>query len=291
MRLLRKISMKSVIVLLLLLCAPHVLSEEKRISVFVGIPPQAYFVERIAGDLVELHTLMPASQNPVTYEPRPQQLKRLYDADIFFQSGVPFEESWFKNNLHLKETLKVVACCEEFTLIEHAHEHDGHNHEFDPHYWTSPVHAEVIAKIVYQELLAYLPNHKVQLQNNYEGLLKELSNLNNYIEEQLADLKQRSFMISHPAWGYFAKDYGLQQISLEKNGKSIRARQIIQHIDLARKLNMRAVFSQPQFNQEAAELIAKGAAIEVIELDPMHSDYINNLYQVTDHIVNGLKHK
>lgn len=284
--------MKVVLVLLLVIFAQKTLAEERKLSVFVGIPPQAYFVNRIAGDLVELHTLMPASQNPVTYEPRPKQIKQLYDADIFFQSGVPFEQAWFSKNLTLRDSMTVIACCDQIALIEelHEHQHDGHVHEFDPHYWTSPLQAKIIAQSIYVELAKQLPKYEKILKANYQTLLNELNDLNDHIRVSLQELNQRSFMISHPAWGYFAKDYGLEQISLEKNGKSIRARQIIQHIELAKELKMQAVYSQPQFNQEAAELIAKGADIEVIELDPMHSDYINNLYQVTDNIVKGLSY-
>ena len=104
----------------------------------------------------------------------------------------------------------------------------------------------------------------------------------------MATLKNRVLIVAHPSWGYFAERYGLSQRSIEQDGKEIQGRSLAQLIEFARQRNIRAVFTQPQFNDRAARVIAAEIGATVYELDPLAGGYIENMRAVTDKIARGL---
>ena len=156
----------------------------------------------------------------------------------------------------------------------------------DPHIWTSPENAKYIALKMKNALIDNYPVYAKEFEINYSRLIEDLDRLDQKIKLQLAYLKNRYIVVSHPSWGYYAEAYDLIQIPIEVEGKEVRAKSLAKLIEFARSKNINRVYVQKQFNKNSAEIIAREIAADVIELDPLAEDYIANLYSVTDAISN-----
>ncbi len=260
-------------------------------NVFVSILPQKYFIERIAGDRIDVSVMVGTGQSPETYEPTPKQMALLNKSSLYFQIGVPFENIWIDAIKELNPDMKIIACCEELKSIAlKGHLHDEHAQEGnapDPHVWTSPDNAKYIALIMKNALKDAFPAYHTEFEENYIKLLKDLDKLDADIKSKLAGVNNRYFIVSHPSWAYYARAYDLIQLPIELNGKEVRAKSLSQLIDFARTKNIKRVFVQKQFNNNSAEILANEIGADIVELDPLADDYISNLYFVTDAIVSA----
>lgn len=286
---------------LLLLCGPmasapaHDEAEpraEKKINVFVSIAPQRDFVEQIGGDRVAVNVMVGPGQSPELYEPTPRQMARLAEAELYFSIGMPFEASWLPKVRQNNPALKIVACCAGLAKLaghEHGgHEHDGHDSGLDPHVWTDPNNVIAITGLIEASLASHDAAHAQDYRRAARVFTEQLRALDRLIAEQTAALKNRVLIVAHPSWGYFAERYGLIQRSIEQDGKEIQGRSLAQLIEFARQSNIKAVFTQPQFNGRAAGVIAAEVGATVYELDPLATGYIENMRAVTGKIVQGL---
>ena len=269
---------------------------EQKINVFVSIAPQQHFVEQVGGDRVAVSVMVGPGQSPELYEPTPRQMARLAGADLYFSIGMPFESSWLPEIRKNNPALKIVACCAELARLagheHHGHEHGGHDSEhgssMDPHVWTDPNNVMVIAGLIEAALASHDKANAEAYRQAARAFNKQLQALDRLIAEKTAALKNRQLIVAHPSWGYFAERYGLSQISIEQDGKEIQGRSLAELIKFARQRNIRAVFTQPQFNDRAARVIAAEIGAKVIELDPLTADYIEDMRAMTDRIVQGL---
>ncbi len=164
---------------------------------------------------------------------------------------------------------------------EHEAEHHEH-HERDPHIWLSPRLVKIQAENIYQGLIAVDPEHKDVYTANKERFLNTLDRLDADIQAQLANLKTRTFMIFHPAWTYFARDYDLEQIPIEVEGKEPSAKEMTEFMKRAKHVQVAVIFVQPQTSRRSADTIAKhiGARVEI--LDPLAADWLENMRRVTN---------
>lgn len=279
---------------LLLLCAvflPGCTAKQpasNKIQVIASIEPLAWFVEKIGGDRVAVSVMVPSGGNPHTYEPTPRQMAEVSSANLFIKagSGVEFELDWMGRLVDLNKKMMVCNASAGVTLLpmsetEHdADEPDGHHHEhghLDPHFWLSPKNAGVIANNVERSLAAVDPENASYYAQNRASVEQELQQLDREIREQLSGVKSRRFLVFHPAWGYFAHEYGLEQIAAEEEGKTLTPRQMERVIGEARREGIRAVFVSPQFSSVQADAIASNIDGRTVTVDPLARDYLKNL--------------
>ncbi len=261
-------------------------------NVFVSILPQKYFVDRIGGGYVNVSVMVEASQSPEMYEPSPGQMMMLSEAQLYFKIGMPFEKLWFDVIGELNTDLKLIECCEDLvdmvTKNHHAvNQHIGKVNQTDPHVWTSPANAKVIALKIKNALVNGQPLYKSEFEDNYIGLVEDLNALDKEIKSRLGQLNNRHIIVAHPSWGYYAEAYNLIQIPIESDGKEIRSKSLAKLIEFARSRGINRIFTQKQFNKSAAEVIAREINAELFELNPLAEDYIANLRYVTDVISGG----
>ena len=269
----------------------------EKINVFVSIAPQRDFVEQVGGDRVAVHVMVGPGQSPELFEPTPRQMALLARADLYFSIGMPFEASWLPAVRRNNPDLKIVPCCADLAkLAGHGHgghEHDGHGHGgddsgMDPHVWTDPNNVIAIAGLIAEALAAHDTTHARDYRRAERAFSEQLRALDSLITARMATLKNRVLIVAHPSWGYFAEHYGLSQRSIEQDGKEIQGRSLAELIEFARQRNIKAVFTQPQFNDRAARAIAAELGATVYELDPLADGYIENMRAVTDKIARGL---
>ena len=241
----------------------------EKISVVVTIPPQAEFVKRIGGERVEVSSMVPQGANPHTYEPTPSQLMNVSKAEMYVKmgSGIEFEIAWMDKIASMNRNMLIVDCSNGIELLEE----DG---KTDPHIWLSPKNAKIIVENICKGLIQIDPANKTYYERNKEAYLNELDALDKEISQILSNHKK--FIVYHPAWSYFAKDYGLEQISVEEGGKEPSPEHITRIIEEARRNNIKTVFASPQF-KEKAEVIAREIGGRVVEIDPLAENYIENI--------------
>jgi zinc transport system substrate-binding protein len=130
-----------------------------------------------------------------------------------------------------------------------------------------------MAAALAQTLARLDPAHTGRYAANLAGLAAELDALDRELAATLAPLRGRRFLVFHPAWGYFAHAYGLEQVAVERGGKEPGPKALAALADDARRSGIRTVFVQPQFSQRTAETLAAAIGGRVVAVDPLAKDY------------------
>ncbi len=293
---------------------------DQPLQVTVSILPQAYFVERIGGDRVRVNVMVQPGESPHSYEPKPDQMIALTESDIFFAiGGIEYEQVWLPKFEETNQEMEIVDTSEGIERImestphtheeeddhaheaedhhdeddDHAHEADDHHDEdddhghhhgegFDNHVWLSPRNGKIIAKNVVDALVAANPENESYFTSNYESLIAEIDALDNQIKETLSGVTQRKFMVYHPAWAYFAADYGLTQIPIEQFGSEPSASELAALIDEALEEDIRVIFVQPEFDPASAEAVAEEIGGKIAMLSVLAPNWLANLQLAAD---------
>ena len=211
------------------------------LPVFVSILPQKYFVERVGGERVTVSVMVGPGQSPETYEPTPRQMTALSRARLYFSIAVAFEDTWMKRIQAANPALRVVAMQRGVALLSLSGP-GGEPGGTDPHIWTSPPRVKFMAMTIRDALIEADPAHRGDFESNYREFIAELAALDRDIRAILAQAKAKSFLVFHPAWGYFAKDYGLRQIPIEAEGKEPGAKSLAGVIDLGKREGVKVIF-------------------------------------------------
>lgn len=248
--------------------------------VLVSIAPYKFFVEKIAGNTLEVGLMIPPGASPHSFEPTAKQVLAAGKAAIWFRMGEGFETRALPAIKGHHPHMQVVDLREGVNLIiadkEHAHV-CAHHDCIDPHIWLSPREAKVQAKTIAKTLINTYPEFKEQYKKSLEFFLKELDELDHYIENLLTPLKFRTIMVSHPAFAYFCRDYGLEQLSIEFEGKEPSPRQLTQVLQLARKAHINKVFILEQLIGKGARLVADNLGAQIVEIDILSENYLGNM--------------
>jgi len=258
------------------------------INCVVSILPQKTFLKAIGGDKVNITLMVKPGNSPHTYEPKPSQMMAISKADVYFSIGVEFEKAWldrFKNqnqNMIIVDTTKNI---EKIDIQKHSHgdEHRHEKHENkDPHIWTSPRNVKIIAQNIFNQLSKLDKTNRSYYKKNLDKFLLHVEKTDKKIR---AIIKQNSrFMVFHPSWEYFAKEYNLIQIPIEIEGKSPKPRELKHIIEEAKKEKISVIFTSPEFSDNIAKQIAKELKISVVKISPMNKNWGQNLINLSKSI-------
>lgn len=266
----------------LLLLACTLLAKE---TVLVSIPPYKSIVERLGGDLVDVLVMLPVSADEHTYEPSPKQMLQLSKSVLWFYLGENFEKKALPSLKNYNPQIQIVdlslgidmicgvGCCA-------AHE------ACDLHYWLSPRIVKEQAKAIAKGLITLHPEKKETIEQALALLEQDLTRLDQDIEKTLAPLTDRTFFVSHPSYGYFARDYRLQQIPVEFEGKEPSPRQLTTLLQQAREHNAKTIFIQNEFSSKGARLVAQELGAKVVTLHPLSEKYFEALQEIATQIAN-----
>lgn len=254
---------------------------EKNLTVAVSIIPQKTFVEKIAGDLVEVVLLVPPGNSPGNYEPTPQEVEQFSQASLYFSIGVPTEEANIMPQAREMEGLEIIDL--HGKVSEHYPDRhlDGNGCEGsgrrDPHIWLSPARAKVMVETMADEMARMdEANSDVYLQNA-QDFIDELTLLDQELEETFRELENRKFIVFHPAFGYLADDYDLEMHALEFAGKEATPQRMQEIIELAKAEDIRAIFYQQEIDSKQTEAFAEEIGGRTVQLAPLAPNYIENL--------------
>jgi len=273
------------------------------LPVVVSVAPQKFLVEKIAGPLAEVSVMVTPGADAHTFEPKPSQMAQVAKARLYVAQGVEFEEVWLPKLMKSNPGLQVVQANEGVELLP-MEEHDpahGHGHgkekgkqhshrEMDPHTWTSPALAQVQAANVARALERLDPANAAAYRANLAAFQEACRALDGEIRAILGQVKPGTeFLVFHPAWAYFARDYGLEEVAIESGGKEPSPRKLKELIKHAREHKARAVFVQPQFSRQTAQTIADALGAKLVTADDLAPDWDQNLLRVAKALRDALQ--
>ena len=276
-------------------CARKGETSEKIVMV-VTILPLSNFVENVGGERVDISVMVPPGASPHAYEPTPSQMAALARAKIYAKvgSGIDFELVWMDKLVATNKKMLVVDCSSgvQFTEMTSGRTHEGEEHErvpINPHIWISPLNVKIIVQNICDGLTQVDPDNRVYFEHNRDAYLQELTQLDHDIRNDLSKVTNRSFMVYHPAWGYFAKDYNLSMLPVQAEGKEPTAAGIVHLIEQAKEYKIKVIFASPEFNPESAKVIAEAIGGRIVFIDPLAKDYISNLRRVLGEMVQAME--
>jgi zinc transport system substrate-binding protein len=243
----------------------------------VSISPFKYFVEAIAGDDFKVNVMVPPGSDPHVYEPFPEQINKLRKSVGYISNGyLGFEMNWLDRFYETNRSMKRLSLSDKIDPLVSEHHHEGgHVEGADPHYWVSPKCAVIMALSVKDFLSGLNPSGKQKYENNYKVLISKINELDKRASELFSTVTQRSFMIYHPNLAYIARDYGLNEIPVEFEGKEPPPSRLKELIDLARKDGLKTIFIQREYDTKNAKAIAKEIGAQIKIIDPLSEDWFN----------------
>lgn len=274
-------------------------------KIVVTVAPLAGLVEDIVGEDYEVSILLPSGSTPENYSPTPRQIASLEGADMVFMLGtMDFEQQIVKrfenqqNNsfIDVSKGIKLIAggCSHN-----HSHEHhdcdcEHHSHSehseyhhigTDPHIWLAPGTLEVIVDNIAEEILAQNPD-STKYSANYEQLKAKLQHRKKLYREVLTTAP-KAFLIYHPALGYLAEEYGLEQISLENEGKSPTPAALAEIVDRVQAEGIETMIYQQEYPLDVVQPIAEILGVNLVEINPLSKDIIAELDRIVGALTNN----
>lgn len=272
---------------------------ESGLHVTVSIASVQWLVDQIAGGLVQTQSLTTSGDDPHTYEPSPSQMTAMASSDVYFATGIGFEEVWLPKFIDANSKLQVIDLSDGIELIplDHEHHHDElddhdehHEHEgLDPHIWLSPANMEIIAANIAATLQKLDPENGDSYQQNLADVLLSIRDVDQQLEEMLSERQRAQFLIFHPSLGYIAHDYALDMISVEVDGQEPSPSQLAEILSASETYGIHTLLTQSGINPVNAQVLAEQAGIdEIIELDPLAYDWADNMLFIGKSLQNAL---
>lgn len=296
---------------LLLGCRPGMQDgPPEKMTVAVSIIPQAWLVEQIGGEHVEAIALVKPGDSCEVYQPTDAQVSRIMAAKVFFRIGMPFEDGHGFRAIESSGKMRIVDTRRGITLRDmaghvHAPEASGPGASAgssekerraadaeggkDPHVWLSPRLLSLQARTIAQTLGELDPSHQEDYDRHLRALQQRLGEVDQSIRAKLAPLRGKTFFVFHPAWGYFADEYGLRQVAIETAGKEPSDRELTELQNEARREGVKVIFVQPQTSKRAAEAVAGAIRGRVEILDPLLPDVAANLLHAAESLAESYR--
>ncbi len=259
--------------------------EKKIITVSIG--PFRYFVEAIAKDEYEVNVMVPAGSNPHIYEPYPVQVARLKKSVAYISDGfLGFELTWLDRFYEINRSMEKLSLGEAIEPVRSEHHHEGeHTEGIDPHYWVSPACAFKMASSVKTLLAELNPANERLYEAGFLELTGRIAHADTLAKELTSAGGNRKFMIYHPNLAYLARDYGLEEIAVESDGKEPSPARMKYLIDIAKSENLKVILVQKEYDTKNARAIAGETGASVVIIDPLSEDWYSSVID----IINVLK--
>lgn len=261
-------------------------------TVMTTFYPVYYLASRIGGEAVNVEMLLESGQDAHSYESTAKDAVAVQEADLFIYQDDEME--FFVSDLLSivdQEATQVLESTEGIELLsgdhnheeeehdheheegheeEHDHEHDheheeGHSHEFDPHTWLDPNFYSQQAENVKNALIELDPANEATYTENAAKLSEELTALNEDFNVGLADLKNRTIVVQHEAFGYLAHAYDLEQLAISglANNAEPSAKQLAEMTNVVNERNIQVIYVDPTTSTTISETVSQATGAEL----------------------------
>ncbi len=255
--------------------------DDEELKIFTTVYPLQFFAEQIAGDQASVKSILPPGSDTHTYEPTTKEMVEIAESDAFIYNGAGLET--YANQISesiQSDDVKILEASKGINLDEHVHnhqgeegshedEHAGHNHgDQDPHVWLDSIRSIQLAEHIKDLLVELKPEQKEVFNQNFEELKGKLENLDQEFHAQLESLPENKIIVSHAAYGYWEKTYGIEQIAVSglspTNEPSQKEVQTI--IETAEKHGLNHVFFEQNVTPKVADLVRKKIDAEALRI-------------------------
>jgi zinc transport system substrate-binding protein len=277
------------VLLLMLSCSRSGTAPGNKI-ITVSISPFKYFVEQISGNDFTVNVMVPAGADPHIYEPFPGQINDLRKSVGYISNGfLGFEMNWLDRFYETNRTMQKLNLGDSIVPLSSEHHHEGgHIEAADPHYWVSPKCALVIASSVKIFLCRLNPSQSLKYNSNYQLLISKIQELDAKAGQLFSAVPVKSFMIYHPNLAYLARDYGLEEIPVEFEGKEPAPSRMRELIDRARKENLKTIFVQVEYDTKNAKAIAGETGARIVLIDPLSENWLKSTSDIIENLHKSL---
>lgn len=257
-------------------------------KVLVSVAPYVPICKDLSDDLITTELLVPTGFSSHTYEPTPKQIFSCLDASLWFTIGELFEVKIKKVLQNENPHLAVIDLRQGLSLLKESCHHACHSHESaDPHIWMSPKMMLTQVITMAKALETAFPTFKEAIEQNLAKTTKKLETLDKEIRLILANKQGHKIFVSHPAYGYFCREYGLKQVAIEFEGKDPTPRDLTTLIKQAKQAHVQMIFTQPQYSTKAAEIIANETDARVVSLNPYSENYYESMKEIAENFAKG----
>ncbi|QSH41623.1 zinc ABC transporter substrate-binding protein [Lentisphaerota bacterium ZTH] len=267
--------------------------------IYTSIQPMAFMTAKIAGQYAVVKALIPAGKSPHDFSPSPSQIGEMSKARLYFTTGLPLEEKLVipalkDSTVQIVDTTagiqQLAVVCDKSCRCGQTKSSSGSvTSQVDRHVWLSPENNMIIAKNIFDAITAADPKHKDYYKLNFDNLIRCLKAVDQRLKKQLEPHRGEIFLVYHPAFGYFARQYNLKQEAVEFEGKKPSPAHLQAIINMAKEKNVHIIFVQPQFNKKSAEVIAAEIQGKVVELDPLAYNILENYTIIATSIQSAIK--
>ena len=258
-----------------------------RLSVVVTLLPQEEVARAVGGERVFITVVVPPGVEPHTYEPSAAQIVQISRADLYLRLGpglLPFEDALVDRLKTLNPGMRIVDTSRGVSPITMP----GQGHDtakgVDPHVWLSLAHLRLMAGNMADAFIAADPAHEEAYAASRDEYIARVEDTDRRIRGLLLGMEGKPFLVFHPAWGYFAREYGLVQVAVGEDGREPGARGLSSLIARAREEGIRVVFAEPQYDTRGSEVVAREIGGRVVLIDPLAPDTLANLERVASEI-------
>ncbi|MDD4595659.1 MAG: zinc ABC transporter substrate-binding protein [Candidatus Izemoplasmatales bacterium] len=274
----------TLIMSLVISCVNNPTTSDK-IKVAVSIVPESAFVEAIAGDLVEVVTVIPPGYSPGNYEPSSQFMEDLSNASVYFAIGVAAEDATIIP--FLEDDILIIHLDEIVALTYQERMFSGESR--DPHIWLSIKRVIVMINAIANTLVSLDSGNEAIYLANASAYIASLQSVDSLLVSAFSSITMNKFIVFHPAYGYFADDYGLDMIAVEEDGQEATASHLTDVIDIANANDIHTIFYQAEIDSSQVEAFAEEINAVMVELDPLAYDYLTNIITLSNLILEALR--
>ncbi len=247
-------------------------------KVTAGIAPVAWLVDQIGGDSVEVSVFLPQGSDAESFEPQLGKLRDLEGSSLFVATGLLPFEGRVAESAGESAGVEVVRLADGLDLITGTHG----GGEPDPHVWVSVRNLRAMSGVLLEAMRRARPSAAETFDTNWNALDARLDSLDRAVAAGLAEAGNPSFLVWHPSLSYFARDYGLRQISVGFEGKEGSAVGTRDRIDAALAESPKVYFLQADEDPRAASTLPVGDATKKVSINLMAPDWESEIIKVAD---------
>ncbi|MEN9344386.1 MAG: hypothetical protein RLZZ453_1173 [Chlamydiota bacterium] len=257
-------------------------AKEERPIVLVTLSPYASLVKSLAEDLVQVETLIPEGANPHLYEAPPQAVEKHRGAALWLYVGENFDKRMLQVLKESGSQIRAINLAQGVDLIGECGCHYHAESSQDLHIWMSPQIVKRQITTIKEALIDLCPESASLLKERAQLLSEQLEQVHLSIHERLKEKQGAVLLVAHPAFAYFCREYGLEQLSIEIEGKDPRPQDLERLVDRLHLSPAQVIVTEPQHSSKGAEALGAHLNIPLQEINPYAENYFFTLEQLTN---------
>lgn len=268
-------------------CSDNNNTSTRKPSVTVFTAPAAAIVRAVAGEHFNVTVIVPPGKDAHEYEPTSGDIAAIQRGGAYFSLGSQPE-------LRLANTI-----ANSGGLLFHMDENvprrmpdggesgDQHGENSDPHLWMSPENCIIMAGNCAGFLAEIQPENRDSFYANCDRFVRQLNEINENLKQRFEPYRERKFYVFHPAFGYFADAFGIQQCAIESGGKTPTPRELEITLADAAKDGVKTLYASEEFNMDMQNAAANFLNCRLVILNPLPEDPAANFTVMADAIIEG----